>query len=645
MEQSLTPQPNGKQQKMYTRRTECTTVAVCVAMLAVSLPVYGGNAVVPGRLLVDPPTLICLSFQWHFEGDQNGNATCGVEFREVGQTEWRVGMPLLRIRGEEPRERGWYQRPMFSGSILDLGEDTEYEVRLVLSDPDGVEGDGIRTLRLRTRAMPKPTPGGEVRHVYAPGFEGERQQPAFVAIAGALRGRDLGTHDAGKLPTEDAAPPGTTVLVHGGTYRADRHRYRDPMGMVLFGTHILSADGTRERPLYIKAAGDGEVIIDGAGNFCAFNVMGADWLVFDGLRVRNTEIAFLAGLWNTTGCQGLAVVNCTIEDVNSGVVGFHGRCREFTIADNVFRGRYPQQEMVGEGAPMDSMYGVNLCGGGHVVCYNRFDRFFDVVDVWTEGTRDPGFRCWAFDIYNNDICFSPDNAIEADGGYTNIRILRNRCFNSGGIALSNQRPLPGPVYWIRNVVAGGGSAAFKDVAGVSGLRVYHNTILAHYAMNFGMNHTDHRNNLFLGPPWGSGRGETRTFVNVNHRMPDCVFDYNGHCIGPDAAGEFRYSGPAGQKLIAGSLAELAAKTPICRHAVAIADRDVFVKLAPPAGQPGVDRPLWAPGDQDLRPRPRSLPVDRGAVIPNVNDDFTGTAPDLGAYEVGQPLPHYGPRRE
>jgi hypothetical protein len=36
-------------------------------------------------------------------------------------------------------------------------------------------------------------------------------------------------------------------------------------------------------------------------------------------------------------------------------------------------------------------------------------------------------------------------------------------------------------------------------------------------------------------------------------------------------------------------------------------------------------------------------VDAGAVLPNINDGFTGAAPDLGAYELGQPLPAYGPR--
>jgi len=36
-------------------------------------------------------------------------------------------------------------------------------------------------------------------------------------------------------------------------------------------------------------------------------------------------------------------------------------------------------------------------------------------------------------------------------------------------------------------------------------------------------------------------------------------------------------------------------------------------------------------------------VDAGKRIPNVNDGFAGRAPDLGAYEVGQPPVVYGPR--
>ena len=36
-------------------------------------------------------------------------------------------------------------------------------------------------------------------------------------------------------------------------------------------------------------------------------------------------------------------------------------------------------------------------------------------------------------------------------------------------------------------------------------------------------------------------------------------------------------------------------------------------------------------------------IDAAVLLPNVNDDFTGKAPDIGPYESGKPVPHYGPR--
>ena len=46
---------------------------------------------------------------------------------------------------------------------------------------------------------------------------------------------------------------------------------------------------------------------------------------------------------------------------------------------------------------------------------------------------------------------------------------------------------------------------------------------------------------------------------------------------------------------------------------------------------------------DFRLKPGSAAVDKGAVLHGVTDGFSGQAPDLGALEVGQALPHYGPR--
>jgi hypothetical protein len=38
-------------------------------------------------------------------------------------------------------------------------------------------------------------------------------------------------------------------------------------------------------------------------------------------------------------------------------------------------------------------------------------------------------------------------------------------------------------------------------------------------------------------------------------------------------------------------------------------------------------------------------IDAGQPLPGINDGFAGKAPDLGAYELGQPLSMYGPKKE
>jgi len=47
--------------------------------------------------------------------------------------------------------------------------------------------------------------------------------------------------------------------------------------------------------------------------------------------------------------------------------------------------------------------------------------------------------------------------------------------------------------------------------------------------------------------------------------------------------------------------------------------------------------------QDATLDTASSAIDRGIVLPNVSDSFTGSAPDLGALERGCPLPIFGVR--
>ena len=54
-------------------------------------------------------------------------------------------------------------------------------------------------------------------------------------------------------------------------------------------------------------------------------------------------------------------------------------------------------------------------------------------------------------------------------------------------------------------------------------------------------------------------------------------------------------------------------------------------------------PAWEP--PDLRPVLGSVVIDAGEPLANINDGYKVKAPDLGAYEEGEPLPLYGPRPE
>ena len=92
-----------------------------------------------------------------------------------------------------------------------------------------------------------------------------------------------------------------------------------------------------------------------------------------------------------------------------------------------------------------------------------------------------------------------------------------------------------------------------------------------------------------------------------------------------------------------SLAEYTKATGQDVHSVAV-DYDVFVNVKRLDAQdvPTVQK-LYKAADFDFRVKPGSAAVDRGIALPTVTDNFAGSAPDLGALEVGKAVPHYGPR--
>ena len=117
------------------------------------------NAAKAGQFVVEPPTLICLGFEWAIAGDENRNATVKVSYRPAGQSAWKDALPLLRMGGEKIFRAPYTVPEGFAGSILDLAPATEYEVRLTMSDPDGVTGQAVQNVKVRTRGEPRAAPG------------------------------------------------------------------------------------------------------------------------------------------------------------------------------------------------------------------------------------------------------------------------------------------------------------------------------------------------------------------------------------------------------------------------------------------------------------------------------------------------------
>jgi hypothetical protein len=242
----------------------------------------------------------------------------------------------------------------------------------------------------------------------------------------------------------------------------------------------------------------------------------------------------------------------------------------------------------------------------------------------------------------------------------NIRVMRNMMINSASQPFCNQPALGGPVYWIRNIAynAPGGAAR---LSGGSGILFYNNTIFSEIAGGTTSN-THFRNNLILAQNSVAGFGAEvpsspvvfgfSTFTNYTSS------DYNGFRPNPGAPYSFQWNSPASgvtadfnsrghnAKLETRrfeTLAEYSRAVGQDQHSILV-DSDAFMNVPKLDGHDiKTVQKLYKAEAFDFRIKPDSAAVDRGVVLPNVTDGFAGKAPDLGALEVGQAVPHYGPR--
>ena len=629
--------------------------------LVLSLPIAlsAQDAVKPGTFTVEPPNFQNLGFEWQISGDDNRNARVQTSYRAVGTEKWQEALPLLRMGGERVFRKTEfldYTVPhLFAGSIIDLTPDTEYQCRFVLTDPDGVQGEAVLVHKVRTRAEPKAAEGGKVLHVYPIGWKGETQQPAFFGLKAAYYGSGLGDWS---VVSERKIHPGDIIMVHAGMYKADRLNYVEPHGLSFNGSYVLTGKGTADKPIVIRGAGDGEAIFDGAGAHQLFDVTATQHHIFEGLTFRNTDIAFAAGLKDVAGASHLTIRNCRMEEVGIAVTTEYAGSKNFNIADNVMIGRDDRYRLRGWANPgvyppnqLNSYVAVRVYGSGHVICHNAIAYFHDAISVSTYGTpeNEPELKAVSIDIYNNDMHLVADDFIEADGGVHNIRIMRNRGVNSGQCGLSAQPVFGGPAYFIRNILYHiPNGCALKFMSKPSGLFVLHNTIIAENRNAETSSNVHFRNNLFLGVD-APGRAIAVFPIATAYS----TFDYNGYRPNKKGGNQYLWIAPIkGQirdyTLTAKdakefvSLQNFSIESGLETHGVEL-DYDIFINLRAP--DPTKSHGVYHASDMDFRLNPRGKAVDKGLILPNINNSFKGKAPDLGAIEAGEPVPLYGPRNQ
>jgi len=395
----------------------------------------------------------------------------------------------------------------------------------------------------------------------------------------------------GITAAEAVAQPGDIFLVHAGSYG----------GRVTF-----TKPGTSTNYVVWKGAGDGEALFAGID-------VSASYVWLQGLTLRDQPFA----LMSKNAPIGVVISRCSFFNNHYSIYLQRGGSNWY-IADNTIVGDTPYwtESLDGEGIELN---GYSVESFGHVVAHNSIT---NVADGISNGT-------YNIDVFGNDIFDTSDDGFEGDPGGVNIRVWGNRIHNAAHNGISYQPQNGSPWYVLRNQLVGFIEAPFKFRTTDRSV-IAHNTIVMWGKMiccsDAHLLRSIVRNNLWVsvsgGQIWDFGS-------TVKDWRSD--FDNDGFDWGTSTA-PFRYGG-----VVYSSLAGFAAASGLETNGRHISWASCFATFNVPGPAPVPIPP------QHMTLKAGCGAADAGAILPNLNDGFTGSAPDLGAYEIGQPLPTYGPR--
>ena len=441
---------------------------------------------------------------------------------------------------------------------------------------------------------------------------------AAVFVLAGEPARAAGTDYYVSTSGDDGAPGTQSQPLRTVQAAADRAGPGDIVNIApgVYAPFAAETAGIAGAPVTFR--GDDGVWIDGGCSNHAIDIM-ADHITIEDLGARRsvTEVIHLFAASNVT-LDRLTVTdwNCGEgADQYRGGISSWGGGSALTVRDSYLERRVTESgDDVGPGNGIWVKNTGPDAGGGHTFSGNTIIGGHDGIGGEPEDVPWGVFNGDTL-IEGNTIRECDDDGIQVEGGTHNITVSGNTV--SGcliGVALAPA--LGGPLTIVGNVITdpqprrGEGPAAFKTGDDSTGeVLIYHNSFFAGATPADGFKQTDPnlRNIHLLNNAIYAGRyvWETYTHTGAVTADYDAIFTTDG-----DRFVKWENSWH-------GTLASLRSGTGQETHGITASDF------------------TW---DADLRPLAGSPLIDAGVVIPGVNDDYSGSAPDIGAFEVGSVTP-------
>lgn len=344
----------------------------------------------------------------------------------------------------------------------------------------------------------------------------------------------------------------------------------------------------------------------------AFRVTGRDWLWIEGFEMRFYGATTSGCGVCTTNASHVVIRNNRIHGLQLGIFinwnGSDSQGNDTRIEDNEIYDP-PVNEWPWKAVKGSSMEGTAIVVRGRtgaIVRGNELHNFFNGIYTGSSGALENSALAFDADIYNNRIHHISDDAFEPEGACINHR-FRNNILDSVFVGYSLAPITQGPTWIVHSLLTGYTGRGFKWDRGSDGIvLIYQNTTWSNAAgipamdMINPVHHAIMRNNIFQSSGYGVYEVATGS---TGHD-----WNYDNWYVRRSGA-HFKW-----ENVLYGNVSKLCNATRL----------ECNGSEAPPG--------FVNPGGGDFTLLPNSPNIDRGVLLPGINDDFVGSAPDIGAFE-------------